>query len=436
METFLLALILVLPFVAAVVAVALGRWPKAASAMGAVAAAVVWLALLVAGFSDALLTVDIFGRSLTLAPYTRGVLMLFAGGLAVLCLLSLVWPEHRTLAPAGLAAFSALALALLSPSFSLGAVALLAVVACAVPAVYAGRFDAAAPAWRYFLLSALAVPLLLLADWLLSSGQPSGNMARLCLIAASLLLLGGFPFSLWVTGVARASRPLALALVGGLISGAVALFVLGVVEAFPLVRTSAEFQLAVRWSAALTALFAALLMLRARSWAEAAGYALLLDMGFLLLALVMPVELARQTALMAWMARVAALFLLAAGLRWAGRPGGRVPWRSLFLLYACLSLVGLPFTPAFPARWAELSTALPPGATGGFPWVPALLALALALATAAVGRVALMPEAEPGETGENRALPVATVAVLVVVMALMGILPQLLLEYAVRLARL
>lgn len=436
MDTFLLALILFLPLAAAVLAVALGRWPKVASATGTVAAALVWLALLASGLAEASPALDLLGRSLTLAPYARGVLMLYAGALVVLCLLSLLWPEHRTMAPAGLAAFSALALALLSPSFSLGAVALLAAVAFAVPAVYAGRFNAAAAAWRYFLLSALAVPLLLLADWLLSSGQPSGTMARLCLAGASLLLLGGFPFSLWVTGIARESRPLALALVGGLVSGAVALFVLSVVEAFPLVRTSSEFQLAVRWSAALTALLAALMMLRARSWAELAGYALLLDMGFLLLALVMPVEAARQTALMAWAARIAALFLLAAGLHWAGGRGARLPWRTLVLLYACLSLIGLPFTPAFPARWAELSAALPAGASGAFPWVPALLALALSMSMAAALRLALKQEPEAEARAETSALPGTAVAVLALAMALMGILPQLLLEYALRLARL
>jgi hypothetical protein len=311
---------------------------------------------------------------------------------------------------------------------SFGAILALGAIAVLVPALVAGRYVAAKHAWRAFLLAALAAALLILTDWLVSSGQATTQAAWLALLGAALLLMGAFPFQLWVGPLAEATRPLAGALGFSLVYGVVALFVLGVAAQLPAARAAPEFAALVSGSAAATALLGAFLMTRARAWHGAAAYALLIDMGCLALTLLLPADAARQTAAAGITARLIAMLLLAVSGLWDGPRA----WRAAAFLAGTLTLIGLPLTPGFVARWTELAVA--GTGMGGIPWSLVALVGALALGAAATVRAALRFDDSALAPGADPRWARAATAVLLALTLLLGLFPQLLIEYASRVA--
>lgn len=456
METGFPLVMLALPPVAALVALLTRRWRRVTAGVGLAAVALLTLLLWLAAPGEGLFadnTLTVYGRELELTPFLRALFLFIYPALGALFVLQWFRPAGRLLAPAALAVLSPLAVALMIDPPALGAAFIVAAAVVVVPALYAGRFANTAATWRYFLMTALALAPALVAGWF-----PAGQaIAWGSLLLATLLLLGGFPFHIWMSGLARRAPMGAAALVLGLVQMGVAVFVLTMLDAAPAARASAEFQTALRWSAALTALLAAFQMSRAANWRELAAGALLLDAGFLLAAALAPGAAGLSIALAALAARYVSLLLLALGLRWPGgggaglqtrsygwsgdggrggfqtRPYGAAFLRLALLVYGCLSLIGAPLTPGFGGRWAQLAAlAAAPG--GVAVWPAALLALALGWATLSAVRAAFYPgplpapAALPSARGE-RALALLMLAVA----ALLGLLPNALLGYATRL---
>jgi formate hydrogenlyase subunit 3/multisubunit Na+/H+ antiporter MnhD subunit len=438
MESGFPLVMLILPPVAALVALVARRWRRATAGVGLAAVGLLtvllWLAAPGAGvFADN--TLVVYGRELALTPFLRALFLFVYPALGVLFTLQWFRPAGRLLVPAGLAVLSPLAAALMIDPPALGAALLVAVAAVVAPALYAGRFANTIATWRYFLMTALAVAPSLLAGWF-SAGQ---DVAWVSLLLASLLLLGGFPFHIWLSGLARRAPPAAVALVLGVMQVGVAVFVLTMLDATPAARASAEFQSAMRWSAALTGLLAAFLMSRAADWRELAAGALLLDAGFLLVSTLAPGAAGLSIALAALAARYLSLLLIALGLRWPGDGAGgglggfrTRPYRLALLVYGCLSLVGLPLTPGFGGRWAQLAVVAAPG--GATVWPAALLVAALACAAWSGLRAAVYPGPAPAAAAPvGRGERTAALALLALA-GLLGLFSNLLLDYATRIA--
>ncbi|HQF70588.1 MAG TPA: hypothetical protein PLH39_04835, partial [Promineifilum sp.] len=294
-------------------------------------------------------------------------------------------------------------------------------------ALYGGRYEAAAAAWRAFLMGVLGLLPLLWVAWAGAAGQATGEPVRLGLLLATLLLLGGFPFHIWLRGLAHWASPGALALALGLGQVVVVALLVGLLDVVPAVRAAPEFQTALRGSAVMAALLAVFLLAHEQTARGALGAALTLDAGWLTLTALTPGAAGLTIALAALAGRTLSLLLIALGWRWpaSGRAARLGP---VLRGYGFASLLGLPLTPGFAARWAQASL------LGGGAWA-ALGIAALAVAAWALWRArpAGSPpvEAEAIAPGRDEAI---AATVLLGVAALLGLFPGLLTALLARLA--
>jgi len=430
MATGLPSVMLALPLLAALLAWAFGRWPRVAGGVGTVALLV--LALLLWPASPGSGTVlsgsaaTLFGRPLVLASQIRGLFLFIYPALALLFVLTWFRPAGRAFVPAALAMLSPLAAALMIAPPGLGAALLVLAVALLLPALDAGKYDVAPAAWRYFMMVALGLMPLILVVWLQSSGGTVALDAALLL--AALPLAGGFPFHIWVRPLARQASPVGLPLALGLAQAGLITFLLAALDAAPAARAAAEFQTAVRASAVLTVLLAAFLMAREREWRGLLAGALLLDSGLLLVAGLAPGAAGLSVALVALISRTLSLLLILAGLGLPAADTGESKLRAALLTYGTLSLVGLPLTPGFAARWAQASLLTSPGGA-----LTVALPLALALGGWAVGRAALPLAAGGPVSAAGRGERFLALGLLAVAL-LLGFFPGVLTAFAARLA--
>ncbi len=439
METGFPLVMLVGPVVMAIVALAVRSCRRVAVIIGV--ATVLSLAFLLSLaapgtglFADN--TVGFLGREAVMSPFVRSLFLFMYPAMGLIFLMAWARPVGRALVPAGLAVLSPLAAALMISPAGLGAVLLVTAAAVVVPTLHGGKFDAVVPAWRYFLLATVALaPVLLVASGSMITTFPAGWSAPLL---ATLILLGGFPFHIWAGALGRHISPVVAALVLGLLQLVVVSFLLSLLDSVPGARAAVEFRLAIRWSAVLTALIGAFAMARAADWRGVVAGAILLDMGLLLPAVLVPGTDGLMIAIPALIARYLALLLVGLGLTGRSLAGqstrlGRLLRlvRPALLLYGLLSLIGLPLTPGFAGRWVQLAVV----GQGGM-WPTLLLVFALAAATVAIVRMArhrLAATAESATIVESfSAFEFGLMLFLVMISALIGLFPGLLIGLAAR----
>lgn len=376
-------LVAVGPLVAALLVWLLGRWPRVAAVVGAVLALglAVWLRLLKDGGE----AVGVYGRSLTLTPGIQWLFLLLFTSLAILYLLSLLWPQGRYFVAASLAALSPMALALMIRPLILGALFWLIAAFLLGIIIQSDQAGQTQGAWRYVLMIFLAVLLLLVGGWLADTAQAAlQEMAGQLLGAAFLILLAGFPFHIWVQPVVAAGRNLPLVLVLGLGQVLLILFVYDWLAAYPWVQTGPRFRQFVQLSSGLTALTAGVLAMTTSSLRRLVGSLLLLDMSVSLALLLVPVGGGWETAVQLPLLRSVSLLLIMLGRQtlpdmesdtgWRGL-GRRQPTAALTVGYGLVSLLGLPLGVGFSGRWAAVAL-IAKEADVSF-WLPAGLLLAI-----------------------------------------------------------
>jgi NADH:ubiquinone oxidoreductase subunit 2 (subunit N) len=437
METGFPLVLLVGPALAAAVALVIRQRRRATVILGLAALGLLTLLLWLAGpgrlFADS--TMAILGREVTLTPLARSLFLFIYPAMGVLFIATWFRPGGRAIVPLGLAVLAPLAGALMVSPAGFGTVLIVTAAAVLIPTLHGGRYEAASAAWRYFALTAIAIAPMLLTV----SPPPDGTAVSWAIpLLAALILLGGFPFHVWAGGLGRRAPHAALALAVGLAPIVVVVIVLSFLDAAPVARNSVEFQAAVRWSAALTALIAAFEMGRAADWRGLVAGALMLDMGLLLAATLAPGAGGLLIALPALMSRFLSLLLITLGWGWpaddlsegtvtsARRWAARIP--QVLLVYGCLSLIGLPLTPGFAGRWAQLAAS---SGDGGV-WLGLLLVASLALATLAIARAAPRPGLERGANRPISRAGAAFALVLLGLAALLGLFPELLVSAASR----
>jgi len=190
-----------------------------------------------------------------------------------------------------------------------------------------------------------------------------------------------------VTTATREASPLVWWLLLGLAQLVVTWFVWGLLGQ----GLDAEMKRLVEFTAVLTLLVALLLLLTAVTLNRLIGGLLLADMTAVTLLLLVDPALSWGTAVTIQIARIFALALLAIGVMlWHSYGGGalvaagentpkprsqglgrRAPLTMIVLLFACLSLVGLPLTIGFGGRWLVIEWLVDAGFS-----TPALLLLA------------------------------------------------------------
>jgi formate hydrogenlyase subunit 3/multisubunit Na+/H+ antiporter MnhD subunit len=396
----------------------------------------------------------LLGRPMLMNEAIRGLFLLLLVVLALLYLLSIVWPQSSSFVPATFIMLSPLAAALMIHPFAFGAIFLLLAAALLVWLIQSGRTGSTQAALRFLLMAALAVPLLLLTGWMLEAEAIAMSVAITRLTAAAfVILLGGFPFHIWVVPSLSEASPWTAAVLFGLVHLAILFYIVNVLQQWPFIGQSPGFEQMLLWSGALTVVMAALLAYNAATFGALLAYLLLADIGagLFLLALDGPEAAPRLFALL--FLRLVSLILAGSGLSlirerresgdFAGARGAvwRSPLGVALYVYGGLSLAGLPLTPGFGGRWSVIArlaeeTAVSPVAG----WAVVLLLLAGASGT--IGLMRCLTQLLGPAGRETAAVPAQTArlsgagAVMLLSGFVIALFPQALLIYVLRLAAL
>jgi multicomponent Na+:H+ antiporter subunit D len=380
--------LIILPLAMAPIVYFLQRWPIAASLSASVTA------LVTAGLCLRLPLdnpVYVLGRELVLdhASQMVVVFILITAAILFLCawLISRqVHPEHSRRAqdiafiPFGLAILGLLSGAATIRLFLFAALFL---ETAAIVAVFAIQGDqrcsehssqregqrSTQPAFRYLVMTALALPCFLVVAWLFELHARNPHNVALAEPALTLLalgfaiLLGAVPFQAWLPEVAVKASPTITAFLIGTVHPILFLLLTSLFQRHPwLIADNQAFQL-LTVGGLLTALVGGVLALGQQDFGRLLAYTALSDLGCLLLGLgTGSMEGLTATALQL-VNRSLALVLASVGLatlrRYAssdafadlGNVARRMPLVSAGLLASLLSLAGFPLTGGFAGRW-------------------------------------------------------------------------------------
>lgn len=408
LETLLLT-----PLIAALVARLLAARPQLTSAAGSLTAGVLWLWLRTI---EPLETAVIFwGQPMTLTGEGQQLLLFLLAGLFILFSLSAVFPAGDWFVAGGLVGFAFLAGSLLVRPFPVAVTLILLATGAFSLTIQSGKAGSVRGSFRTLLATLLAAPLLLLVSWQLEN-QPTDLLLPLSQLTAlaTLLLLAGFPFHVWLQGMVNEADPLPLVLVVGLVPIVPLALLFQQFTIHPNLL-DATFQQLIWLSGSLTLLVAGVLALTAVHLKRAIANVLLLDMALMILCLTLPQQVGWETAVTLQIGRFGSLLLLAGG--WALLKRQRADWpldgfpvglgrRSLFSLallgVGLFSLLGMPFTLGFAGHWRLLTAVGELANHGGVPWwLPAIALLSLGLGAAGVLRVWVVLLKNGGDEGET-----------------------------------
>ena len=314
----------------------------------------------------------LLGRTFAIDPVGRVGLALMFGQGALLLLAAGFVGAGRYYLQAGLAALGLLAAALLVRPFIFAALFLELAAVVAVLMLADETHRESRGAWRFLVFMTLAMPFILISGWLLESSAANPNEASFTFNAALMLgvgfaiLLAVAPFQSWVPIVAENAPPLASAFVFVVMQQAVVFLLLAFLGAYPWLRQNPVVYRALTVIGGGMVLVGGVFAFGQRNFGRALGYAMLMDIGAVLLGVGLESAAGVAAVLATLTLRGVAITLWAIGCdqlrRVAGSDdfdslrglGWRYPFASAAVIFGLLSLVGFPLTAGFPGRWALL----------------------------------------------------------------------------------
>ncbi len=372
----------------------LRRWPRATGLAGVIATLLLaWLAWQLSigvGYRigpwslklDA--SLQVLGRSLTLTnadlAVLRSIYLLAAAWFAGAVLIR----AGSLLVPIGLGILALLTATLAVEPFLFAALFLEVAVLLSVPMLATTGRPVGRGVVRLLTFQTIGTPFLLFTGWLLTGleASPADSDA---VIRASLLLgfgfallLAIFPFHSWIPMVAEESEHYAGAFFFLLFTGVISYFGLGFFDRYLWLRNSAQV-------ADLLNLAGLLMVLLGSGWAaiqkslpRMLGYAVISEIGLVLLAAGLPQPAGRQIYFALVVPRTLGFLAWAAGLTLlkqrmvltlTGVESGfwHFPWQAAFLVAGQLAIAGWPLMAGFPVRLAlvhELASIRPVVALG------------------------------------------------------------------------
>ena len=314
----------------------------------------------------------IFGRSFVLNEFNRqAVGFLYLAGGAILGSAWISKPS-RMFHPLGLALLGLVAASLMVVPFLFAAI-FLELAAITLLLVLSRRTNGTARGGlRMLTLYTLAMLAILFAGSLADLGGVNDlgfsfldNRVSILLAFGFAILLSIPPFHSWLPIAVAETHPFAIALAITILQAAGLFFVLRFFSAFFFTAIEAELLSIIRIFGATTVWVAALWAAVQKSFSKMAAYAIVSDLGVMLVAIGLGSEEGYRLALAITAARVAGTLCLALGL--ASKPnneqsdeqdGERIdpalPSSTLARIATFLgaaSLAGLPLTAGFPAKW-------------------------------------------------------------------------------------
>ncbi|MBI4769375.1 MAG: hypothetical protein HY784_02905 [Chloroflexi bacterium] len=370
-----------LPLLLAPLIYLLRRWPRVAVALTvscSILLAVLALRLPldqpVAVFGGAILrsSMTVLGRVFALDAPDRLALGFIFSQAALLFLGALLAKPGRFYLPAGMAALGLLAAALFVRPFLFSALFMELTAALAVFMLGDEARPVTRAALRFLVFMTLGMPFILLTGWLLEASAASPADTSF-LVKATLLLAVGFaallavaPFHSWLPAVAEHAPPFAAAFVFTVMQFATVFLLLEFLNAYPWLGQNPTVYRALTLAGGGMVSVGALFAFGQRNFGRSMGYAMMVDIGAVLLALGLGTRAGVEAALATLALRGVTLALWSAGLAVLRRAAGsddfdslrglgrRYAFASAAVVLGLLSLVGFPATAGFPARWALL----------------------------------------------------------------------------------
>lgn len=396
----------------------------------------------------------VLGRTILLTGQIRATLIFTYITMAILFLLSLLFPQGASFVPNCLIILSMLAAVLMVRPPEIGAAILVMMAGVVAVLIQSERAGSTLGSMRYLAIYVLAIPLLLVAGWMLKTQQVSSvSIISGLVLTATIMLLAGFPFHITVRPVVNESSSLIPVVTFGIVQLGAVVFSLTLLAENPGIHNNFQFIQFVRGSGLATVILAAVLTLTTRSLAGLVAYVLLLDIGATIIALSFSGPAATTATISLILVRIAGLILVATGLAFVRNQGAelpkdggpasedqlnsyrgmvrRTPFGVILLVYGLLSLAGMPLTPGFSGRWLLVDLV-----AGQSPWVAAVILLTIALTMVAILRwlARLMaPARDVSSSGVPESLLMRVVAGLALIIGLiLALFPQPLLAFAPR----
>jgi formate hydrogenlyase subunit 3/multisubunit Na+/H+ antiporter MnhD subunit len=454
-------LLLVGPLLGGLVTGLLGRWQRMAAIAGIILAWLLWAMVTAVPLTPTAVeqssrlfagdTFIVFGRSLVLTEEIRAIFQLLLVSLSVLYLLSLLFPQGRHFVPGTLLVLSPLIASLMIEPVAFRALLLLVSMILLAAIIQAEEAGSTRAALRYLIMALLAIPLVLVSSWMLSNTQTALflSASRLIIIGFAILL-AGFPFHIWVMPVIVKVPLLVSAFIFGLVQLVVMAFIFELLSSFPWLQQDEWFRRTLVHSGLVTALIAGLLAATSMRFGRLIGSLVLLDLGISMLTLTMSTVDGWNIAVSLQLARLISLTLMTVGLR-PFSPSGqhatgatfvsfrglgrRYPLSVALFAFGCLSLIGMPMTVGFNARWSVLLT----GQTISNPWLPYVVLLAMIGGTVGLWRSLsdlLSPAATEQEFADSKPIWLQGLSVFVLIIGFgLAMFPPVAQSYAARLAQ-
>jgi formate hydrogenlyase subunit 3/multisubunit Na+/H+ antiporter MnhD subunit len=226
---------------------------------------------------------------------------------------------------------------------------------------------------RYLVLMTIAMPLILIAGWLLTGvvilppESPLIGQSALVLGLGFALWLAVFPFHSWVPMVSQHSQPMVVSYLLFILPTTILVFGLNFINRYAFLRTSGEIFNIIRISGVVMILFGGILTTVQDNLKRGFGFSALVETGFSLLAVGSIAEGGLVWMLMLFPARAMGYYLWGYALtRLESHCGSlditnlrgcarQFPMLTAGLLLAQLSVAGLPLLASFPVKIALLT---------------------------------------------------------------------------------
>jgi len=314
----------------------------------------------------------VLGRTLEVTSGVQAPLIAISLVTAVLLLLAVRLQPGGIFFPGLLAWLGVAAAVLVTQTFTFRVLLVEVAVGLTTMLLQGTRFGSTRGAWRFFLFSTMAMPLLLVASWQIDF--QTANPAQVELLDPAVLLLTlGFtiylsaaPFHLWMAPAATEAETVSQVVALSLFPMLTLSVIVQAFERYPWFASSTTPYQWFTFVGILTAALGTVLAFHARNFGRISSYSLMVDTGAVLLLLGTATQLGLICAWALLLSRAVSLVVWAAGLCVIRRrtqsdqvdTATSVGWdlrlATAVLVLGGLSLAGFPLTPGFAARWMAL----------------------------------------------------------------------------------